>query len=289
MPIVMLTAYADRPSSSRARSAPASSATSRSRSRPATSCPQSTPRSPATRSCSPHGARSAAGRQPVELEVTLQRGNVWPLRLRGGARTGRLDVTLHNRKVSMCAHARQVRRRGARQGAVRARAVRRARRAARCVVHGAGRGSRPRCRRPASSRPFVGGRRVTTAEALPLVREAFACRERRALRADRRPRACGLMGDDLGLEAERVPELGQRRDAPAGRPGGALRRCSQTDARSGDRAARARAAERERRRRGRGARRRARRGPARVRLGRPGRARRTARSSRISPRTTSPA
>jgi acetylglutamate kinase len=53
----------------------------------------------------------------------------------------------------------------------------------------------------------VGGRRVTSAEALPVVREAYR-EENRELCAVIGERAAGLMGDELGLEAAHVPELG---------------------------------------------------------------------------------
>jgi acetylglutamate kinase len=77
-----------------------------------------------------------------------------------------------------------------------------------CVVHGAGLRISAALRAAGIESTFVGGRRVTTAEALPLVREAFR-QENRALCAELGTRAVGLMGDDLGLEAEVVPELGQ--------------------------------------------------------------------------------
>jgi acetylglutamate kinase len=77
-----------------------------------------------------------------------------------------------------------------------------------CVVHGAGTRISAALREAGFESPFVGGRRVTTEEALPIVREAFR-QENRALCAELGRRASGLMGDDLGLEAERVPELGQ--------------------------------------------------------------------------------
>jgi acetylglutamate kinase len=76
-----------------------------------------------------------------------------------------------------------------------------------CVVHGAGARISAALREAGLEATFVGGRRVTTAEALPIVREAFR-QENRALCAEIGPRAHGWMGDDLGLEAERVPELG---------------------------------------------------------------------------------
>ncbi len=76
-----------------------------------------------------------------------------------------------------------------------------------CVVHGAGARISAALQEAGIESTFVGGRRVTTAEALPVIREAFR-RENNALCSEIGPRACGLMGDDLGLEAERVPELG---------------------------------------------------------------------------------
>ena len=76
------------------------------------------------------------------------------------------------------------------------------------VVHGAGSGSPRALLEAGIESTFVGGRRITTAEALPIIREAFR-RENLALCSEIGPRACGLMGDDLGLEAELLPELGQ--------------------------------------------------------------------------------
>ena len=76
-----------------------------------------------------------------------------------------------------------------------------------CVVHGAGARISAALREAGIESTFVGGRRVTTAEALPVVREAFR-RENGALCSEIGPRAHGLMGDDLGLEAEQLPELG---------------------------------------------------------------------------------
>jgi acetylglutamate kinase len=76
-----------------------------------------------------------------------------------------------------------------------------------CVVHGAGARISAALHEAGIESTFVGGRRVTTAEALPVIREAFR-RENSALCSEIGPRACGLMGDDLGLEAERLPELG---------------------------------------------------------------------------------
>lgn len=76
-----------------------------------------------------------------------------------------------------------------------------------CVVHGAGARISAALREAGIESTFVGGRRVTTAEALPVIREAFRL-ENSALCSEIGPRACGLMGDDLGLEGERLPELG---------------------------------------------------------------------------------
>jgi acetylglutamate kinase len=75
------------------------------------------------------------------------------------------------------------------------------------VVHGAG--SRiTRAMLAAGIRPrFVGGRRVTPEDALPIVRAAYAA-ENRSLCRQIGARARGLLGDELGLEAVRIPELG---------------------------------------------------------------------------------
>jgi acetylglutamate kinase len=54
---------------------------------------------------------------------------------------------------------------------------------------------------------FVGGRRVTDASALAVVRESFT-RVNAELCVALGPGAVGLMGDDIGLEATPVPELG---------------------------------------------------------------------------------
>jgi acetylglutamate kinase len=54
---------------------------------------------------------------------------------------------------------------------------------------------------------FVGGRRVTDADAFAVVRRELAL-VNRALCAAVGPRALGLIGDEIGLRAERVWELG---------------------------------------------------------------------------------
>jgi acetylglutamate kinase len=54
---------------------------------------------------------------------------------------------------------------------------------------------------------FVGGRRVTTAAGLEVVRESFAAVSA-AVCAAVGPLALPLAGDEIGLEAEQLPELG---------------------------------------------------------------------------------
>jgi acetylglutamate kinase len=64
---------------------------------------------------------------------------------------------------------------------------------------------------------FVGGRRVTTAAALEVVRESLAA-VNAELCAAIGPLALGLLGDELGLEATQVPELGLVGDPLPTRP-----------------------------------------------------------------------
>jgi acetylglutamate kinase len=75
------------------------------------------------------------------------------------------------------------------------------------VVHGAGGRISAAMEAAGFESRFVGGRRVTGAAALPVIRKAFE-QENIALCRDVGPRARGLMGDELGLEAEPIPELG---------------------------------------------------------------------------------
>ena len=76
------------------------------------------------------------------------------------------------------------------------------------VVHGAGARISAALDAAGIRSTFVGGRRVTSVAALPIVREAFReanddlCRQIG-------PRARGVMGDELGLEARHLPELGE--------------------------------------------------------------------------------
>ncbi len=87
-----------------------------------------------------------------------------------------------------------------------------------CVVHGAGPQISEEMARRGIVPEFVGGRRVTTPEVLEVVRESFAA-VNAAVCAAIGPRAVPLSGDEIGLEAELVPELGlvgsPRPSAPA--------------------------------------------------------------------------
>jgi acetylglutamate kinase len=76
-----------------------------------------------------------------------------------------------------------------------------------CVVHGAGPQISAEMERRGLEVVFVGGRRVTTRAALEVVREAFAT-VNRDLCAAIGSLALGLHGDEIGLRAFRVPELG---------------------------------------------------------------------------------
>ena len=75
------------------------------------------------------------------------------------------------------------------------------------VVHGAGPQISGEMERRGLEVRFVDGRRVTTAEGLEVVRESFAA-VNAAVCAAIGPDALALAGDEVGLEAERVPELG---------------------------------------------------------------------------------
>jgi acetylglutamate kinase len=76
-----------------------------------------------------------------------------------------------------------------------------------CVVHGAGPQISEEMERYGLEVEFVGGRRVTSPAALTLVRRSLAA-VNAALCASIGSRAVGLLGDDIGLEARPVPELG---------------------------------------------------------------------------------
>ena len=76
-----------------------------------------------------------------------------------------------------------------------------------CVVHGAGPQISGEMERRGLEVAFVDGRRVTTLEALEVVRESFAAVNAAVCDAIG-PAAIALAGDEVGLEAERMPELG---------------------------------------------------------------------------------
>lgn len=76
-----------------------------------------------------------------------------------------------------------------------------------CIVHGAGPQISLEMARRGIEVSFVHGRRVTTPEALEVVREALAQVNSELVQAVGE-RAVGLMGDEIGLEAEQVSELG---------------------------------------------------------------------------------
>jgi acetylglutamate kinase len=76
------------------------------------------------------------------------------------------------------------------------------------VVHGAGPRISSALAVAGLPSRFVDGRRVTSDEAMPYVRAAF-CEENAALCGLLGERALGLIGDELGLEADHVPALGR--------------------------------------------------------------------------------
>ena len=76
-----------------------------------------------------------------------------------------------------------------------------------CVVHGAGPQISAEMTRLGLPVEFVGGRRVTSAAALEVVRASFAA-VNAALCEAIGPRAVPLFGDEIGLVARHVPELG---------------------------------------------------------------------------------
>jgi acetylglutamate kinase len=86
-----------------------------------------------------------------------------------------------------------------------------------CVVHGAGPQITAEMRRQQVSVRFVGGRRVTTPAGLEIVRRALV-EANASLCAALGQRAVGLIGDEIGLEAIRIPELGLVGDPLPSRP-----------------------------------------------------------------------
>jgi acetylglutamate kinase len=75
------------------------------------------------------------------------------------------------------------------------------------VVHGAGPQISEEMRRRGIEVHFVAGRRVTTAEGIEVVRESFAA-VNAAVCAAIGDAAVSLAGEEVGLEADQVPELG---------------------------------------------------------------------------------
>jgi acetylglutamate kinase len=86
-----------------------------------------------------------------------------------------------------------------------------------CVVHGAGPQISEEMARYGLRVEFVAGRRVTSPAALVLVRRSLV-RVNAQLCAALGERAVGLIGDEIGLRAEHVPELGLVGDPLPSRP-----------------------------------------------------------------------
>ena len=86
-----------------------------------------------------------------------------------------------------------------------------------CVVHGAGPQISVEMERQGLEVAFVEGRRVTSAAALEVVRESLRA-VNGALCTAIGPLAVGLMGDEIGLEAVGIPELGLVGDPLPSRP-----------------------------------------------------------------------
>jgi len=86
-----------------------------------------------------------------------------------------------------------------------------------CVVHGAGPQITAEMQRQDVPVRFVGGRRVTTPAGLAIARRALV-EANRSLCAALGERAVGLIGDEIGLEATRIPELGLVGDPLPSRP-----------------------------------------------------------------------
>src|SRR5262245_63671074 len=76
-----------------------------------------------------------------------------------------------------------------------------------CVVHGAGPQISVEMERAGIPVEFVGGRRVTTAEGIEIVRASLQA-VNTDLWAELGPRAVPFFGHDIGLRAEPVPGLG---------------------------------------------------------------------------------
>jgi acetylglutamate kinase len=81
-----------------------------------------------------------------------------------------------------------------------------------CVVHGAGPQISAQMAQLELPVEFVNGRRVTSAAGIAVVRDSLAA-VNEAICGAIGPRAVGLMGDEIGLRAKRIPELGLVGDA----------------------------------------------------------------------------
>jgi acetylglutamate kinase len=86
-----------------------------------------------------------------------------------------------------------------------------------CVVHGAGPQISEEMARHGLCVEFVEGRRVTSPAALVLVRRSLA-RVNAELCAALGERAVGLIGDEIGLRAQHLPELGRVGEPLPSRP-----------------------------------------------------------------------
>lgn len=86
-----------------------------------------------------------------------------------------------------------------------------------CVVHGAGPQISAELERAGLESRFVGGRRVTSAAALEIVRASLAA-VNASVCAAIGPRAVPLFGDEIGLAAVPVPALGYVGDPSPSRP-----------------------------------------------------------------------
>lgn len=95
-----------------------------------------------------------------------------------------------------------------------------------CVVHGAGPQISAEMERQGLPVEFVRGRRVTSPAALRIVRESLAAVNKELCGA-LGSRAIGLMGDEIGLEAIPLPELGLVGDPVPSRPASLLRALEQ--------------------------------------------------------------
>ena len=89
------------------------------------------------------------------------------------------------------------------------------------VVHGAGPQISSEMERRGIPVRFVGGRRFTSTDGIEVVRESLAA-VNASLCAALGPRAVGLMGDEIGLSARRIPELGLVGDPEPAAPAAVL-------------------------------------------------------------------